>query len=113
MPFRINHSTYNVYTDPSWLNYHFLLDGMNGTDNSQSVPNITARWVLPTDPYAYFKQQGTIYSLTRDNGSRVLLTDVDVTLRLYIGIYVYDRADNNTIVGYERGCFDFNNDNDL
>ena len=48
------------------------------------------RWTIPDDTTAYFKQSGTMYTKTRDDGTPIQLFDSDVTLRINIRMIAHD-----------------------
>ena len=108
-PYPLNYL--NGINVPNWLNWGLYFEGINGTNNSMAPTNISVNWIVPSDPNAYFKNGGEIYTLTRNNGSIIKLTDWDVTARIITKMYTYNRLDNGTIFGIKGNCFDINNNN--
>ena len=96
----------------NWLGWGAYLQGVDGVNNRDAAHSINVSWQLPSDPIAYMKQGGVRYTLARDNGVPILLTDSDVMLHIVTNIYTYVRDENGNIIGLVENCFDHDNDNE-
>ena len=108
----INMGMVNISVFPNWLGWKASLQGASTIDNREAAHSINVSWQLPADPTAYIKQGGSRYTLARDNGTPILLTDNDVALHIVANIYTYERDASGNIIGVIENCFDHDNDND-
>ena len=93
---------------PNWLswggifNYSFI-------DNYYTDDHIHIKWIIPTNPNAIIRSNNRYYTLTRENGTILKITDNDVKVKILTRIYEFNIDTNN--LTYRATCFDHNNNN--